>query len=70
MIIILIIPRLYLVLLLCLLVSKDSSSISRVKLANNNFAIPDNKDWPNYAPYFRFAGKRSSANQQESDYDE
>ena len=24
--------------------------------------LPENEDWPNYAPYFRFAGKRSSFN--------
>ena len=49
--------------------SKDSSSITRAKIANKNYAMPENKDWPNYAPYFRFAGKRSSTNQHE-DYDE
>ena len=26
------------------------------------FELPENEDWPNYAPYFRFAGKRSSFN--------
>ena len=26
------------------------------------FELPENEDWPNYAPYFRFAEKRSSFN--------
>ena len=49
--------------LFCLLVSKDSSSINRVKIENNHYKMPEIIDWPNYAPYsFRFAGKRSSTN--------
>ena len=49
--------------LFCLLVSKDSSSINRVKIENNHYKMPEIIDRPNYAPYsFRFAGKRSSTN--------
>ena len=32
------------------------------KTLNFKSELPENEDWPNYAPYFRFAGKRSSFN--------
>eukprot|EP00090_Calanus_glacialis_P007493 TRINITY_DN15923_c0_g1_i1.p1 TRINITY_DN15923_c0_g1~~TRINITY_DN15923_c0_g1_i1.p1 ORF type:complete len:156 (-),score=33.15 TRINITY_DN15923_c0_g1_i1:101-568(-) len=64
-----------LVLLVILLTNQSSCSLNRLKLAFQKSAgesnvnqqtfdneLPENEDWPNYAPYFRFAGKRSSFN--------